>query len=173
MTDFTSNQAGAAYKGGPGIGWHNFLMPVAGHIEVTANPTDGDVYEMCYTPKNFLCYGGWFTAEDLDTGSPETLDLDLGWVDNGDAATVSKLYEGTEWTNDASTDDPDGLLDMGVLTGDTITDLTTAAATYRPIVLPQPKFFSATTLIQVECNATAASFSSGWMSVVLLGKIIG
>jgi len=172
MATFTSNQADTGMTGGPGVGWHNFLLPVMGWIEVTANPSDGDIYQMCYTPKNFLCVGGYFAADDLDIGAEE-LDMDLGWADNGDAATVSKLYEGTEWTNAASSDDPDGLLNMGVLTGDTITDLTTSAANYRPIVLTQPKFFSAPTLIQVEANAAAASFSSGWMMVCLHGKIIG
>jgi hypothetical protein len=173
MATFTSEQAKSGFTGGPGVGWHNFLLPVMGWIEVTAAPADGDIYQMCYTPKNFLCVGGYFAADDLDTGGTEALDMDLGWAANGDAATVSKLYEGTEWTNDASSDDPDGLLDMGVLSGDTITDLTTSAANYRPIVLTQPKFFSAPTLIQVECNTAAASFSSGWMTVCLFGKIIG
>lgn len=175
MTTFTANQAGTGFKHGPGIGWHNLLVPVRGTIEVTAAPVASDVYEMCYTPGHFLCVGGWFAADDLDNGTPETLDLDLGWTDNGDAATVSKLFEGIEWTNDASSDSAAGLLNMGTLTGDAVTGVKAAGSVYRPIILPQWKFFSAPTLIQVTCNTGPDNFPSGggWMSVVLQGLIVG
>lgn len=154
----------------PGYGY-NFL-PVYGYYRVAANVEDGDIFELCKVPKNFLLWGGWFAADDIDTGT-ETLDIDLGWAANGGASETYVDNAGHTWTNAAGSGSATGLLNMGVLTGDAIaTDLVAAGVNWRPIVLGTPKFFSRETIIQAEANAAANAFAAGGISCLLFGKII-
>jgi hypothetical protein len=63
------------------------LCAAYGQLEVTANPSANDVFELCRIPKGAVVVGGWIRSDDLDTNATETLDLDVGWAANGtDAA---------------------------------------------------------------------------------------
>ena len=103
MATFTADRAA---KGAPtaGSGDGGSLKYAYGTLDIAANPTDGDIYEMCRLPAGAVILGGWFRGDRLDTNATETLDLDLGWAANGTEAA-----------------DPDGLGNLGVLTGDAFT----------------------------------------------------
>jgi len=136
------------------------LLCVAyGTYEVAANVEDGDIFEMCKVPAGATIVGGYFYADDLDTGT-EALDLDVGWAANGGSG-------------DFDSADPDGLGNLGTLTGDAF-----AAGNVSPVaglIYPfsgvfadgdLPTFTEETT-IQVEANTAAGTFTAGAMSVVV------
>jgi hypothetical protein len=134
-----------------------------GTYAVAANVEDGDIFEMCKIPKNSAIIGGFFASGDLDTGT-EAIDLDVGWAANGGDATFD--VAGTSYTNSGNTADPDGLANMGVLTGDAITDLLAAGSNLRLFPMATgPLYFSAETMIQVEANVAAATFAAGTIYV--------
>lgn len=130
-----------------------------GTYEIAANVEDGDIFEMCKVPAGAVILGGYFYGDDLDTGT-ESIDLDVGWAANGGSGTYDSA-------------DPDGLGNLGVLTGDVF-----AAGNVSPVVglvypfsgvladgdLPS---FTNETTIQVEANAAAATFAAGAISVVV------
>jgi len=170
MATFTGRYAADNFpKASPG--WAN-PIPLFGNITVSANPADGDIYELLRTPKNFLAMFGFFQMDDLDTGT-EVLDLDLGWAANGGGTETFTTADGTIYTNAAGSAAPDGLLNMGALTGDVVTGVTTVAATWRPIPMGAGLFFSRPTMIQVEANVPANALTAGGMSVILFGSILG
>ncbi len=127
--------------------------------EIAADVEDGDIFEMCKVPAGAVIVGGTFYGDDLDTGS-ETIDMDIGWAANGGSGTYD-------------TADPDGLGNLGVLTGDSF-----AAGNVSPVtclVYPfsgvlsngdLPTFTNETT-IQIEANAGAATFVAGAVSLVV------
>jgi len=130
-----------------------------GTYAIAANVEDGDIFEMCKVPANAVIVGGHFYGDDLDTGT-ETLDMDLGWAANGGSGTYDSA-------------DPDGLGNLGVLTGDAFAagNVSNVAGLMYPLsglfatgVLPT---FTAETTIQVEANAAAATFAAGSISVVV------
>lgn len=152
MATFTSDQvaSGRAHKpliADPGV------ITAYGMIDITANPSDGDIYQLVRLPAGATVVGGYLQAVDLDTGT-EALDMDIGWAANGvDAA------------------DPDGLGNLGVLTGDAVTGIKPEAGLYYPLggvlFTAGPKTFSAETIIQVEANAAANAGGTGKMWVVI------
>lgn len=116
---------------------------------------DGDIFEMCRIPKGATVVGGWFYADDMDTGT-ETLDIDIGWAANGvDAA------------------DPDGFGNLGVLTGDAfaagnVSPVAGLAYPFTGVLMTDgPKTFGAETVIQLEANAASNAGHTGTMSVVV------
>lgn len=160
MATFTATRAAAGVQ--PFKAHGNGLLQVAyGTIEVAANPADGDIYEMCKVPAGAVILGAFMYADDLDTGT-EVLDMDVGWAANGGSGTYDSA-------------DPDGLGNLGVLTGDASTLPNIANAAGLHIVLPSPHFangdlpqFTKETTIQVEANVAANSFTAGAMSIVVL-----
>ena len=125
-----------------------------GVYELAANVEDGDIFKMCKVPANATVVGGWIYGDDLDTNATETLDMDIGWAANGSDAA-----------------DPDGFGNLGVWTGDAVTDLKVVAGTMFPLqgvlLADGPKTFAAETTIQVEANAAAATGGTGTLSVVV------
>lgn len=122
-----------------------------GTYDLTANVEVGDLYEMYRVPKGASVFAGVVYAEDLDTNGSETLELDIGWADNGSDAV-----------------DLDGFGDLDVWIGDAITDLLNVAGIWRPYVnIIQTegfKLFVRETIIQLDAVAVAATFSAGQMS---------
>lgn len=152
MTTFTATRAAATFPvtkppaGGAGVAW--------GTIEVTANPVANDVYQMCRVPKGAVITGGWIRSDDLDTNATETLDLDVGYAANGvDSA------------------DPDAFGNLGVFTTDTVAGIKPEAGYNFPfggvLITDGPLTLNAETIITVTCNATAATFAAGTLSVVV------
>lgn len=127
------------------------LCQAWGTIAISANPVDGDIYQMCRVPKGATITGGYLHMEDLDTHTTETLDLMIGWAANGTDAA-----------------DPNGLMLLGTFTGDISVHLDVASTLKffgGVLTGAGPKTLSAETIIQVECNTTAATFAAGQMSV--------
>lgn len=130
-----------------------------GTYEIAADVEDGDIFEMCRVPAGAVLMGGYFYGDDLDTGT-ETLDMDIGWAANGGSGTYDSA-------------DPDGLGNLGVLTGDAF-----AAGNVSPVaglIYPfsgvfaegdLPTFTNETT-IQIEANAASGTFTAGAVSVVV------
>lgn len=130
------------------------LAVAYGSYTVAANVEDGDIFEMCKIPAGAVIVGGWFSADDLDTGT-ESIDLDLGWAANGSEAA-----------------DADGLGNFGVLTGDAVTGYKPTVGTLLPVqgtLVTGTGFptFTAETTIQVEANAAAATFAAGDIRVAI------
>lgn len=173
MATFTANR-GAGSFGAQTHGYASALYSCHGTITISANPADGDLYEMCWTPSGgdgFLALGGWFSAADLDTGT-ETLDIDLGWAANGSSSAATKVMpDGTSYTDSGNSASVAGLGNLGVLSGDAVTNYI-AGATHRPILLATPLWFAQPTKIQLEANAASASFASGDASIVLIGNVL-
>lgn len=141
----------------PGAG---VVHAARGTYAIAANVEDGDIFEMCWLPAGAVVIGGWLYAADMDTGT-ETLDIDIGWAANGGSGTY-----------DAA--DPDGLGNLGVLTGDAFANpsISAVAGSVIPIqgllstgVLPS---FTRKTKVQLEANAAAATFAAGSVSLVVL-----
>lgn len=142
-----------------GVGHGGSLKVAYGSYDVAANVEDGDIFEMCRVPAGARILGGWFRGDDLDTGT-ETLDMDLGWAANGGSGTYDSA-------------DPDGLGNLGVLTGDVFAagNVANVASYNYPFngllntgVFPQ---FTKETVIQIEANAAAATFAAGTISIVV------
>lgn len=130
-----------------------------GTYEIAADVEDGDIFEMCRVPAGAVIVGGTFYGDDIDTGT-EALDMDIGWAANGGSGTYDSA-------------DPDGLGNLGVLTGDAF-----AAGNVSPVAgliypfsgvlangdLPT---FTAETVIQLEANAASGTFTAGAVSLVV------
>jgi hypothetical protein len=135
------------------------LQCAYGSYTIGAAVEDGDIFEMCWVPAGAVVVGGMFYGADLDTGT-ETLDMDLGWAANGGSGTY-----------DAA--DPDGLGNLGVLTGDAFAlgNVSPVAGLMYPLsgilatgVLP---FFTKKTKLQVEANVAGNAGHTGTISLVV------
>ena len=133
---------------------HGQVMAAFGTYEIAAVVEDGDIFEMCRIPKDAVVIMGWVMADDIDTGT-EVLDMDVGWAGNGTEAA-----------------DPDGFGDLGVWTGDAVTDIKPEATIFYPfggvLRVTGPQHFSAETIIQVEANVASNAGHVGTLTVVVL-----
>lgn len=127
------------------------LCCATGTFEIAANVEDGDIFEMCRIPAGAVIVDGVMYGDDLDTGI-ETLDMDVGWAANGNEAA-----------------DPDGLGNFGVITGDAVTGYKPEVSIRLPLGgtlrTAGPLLFTATTMIQVEVNAAAATGGTGTLTL--------
>lgn len=147
------------------------LYPVWGYYAKDSNALEaGDVFVMCRTPVNFLVLGGWFAADDMDTGTG-VMDLDLGWSDNGGASETYTTSWGQTFTNTASSTSASGLLNNGAMNGTAVTNYI-VGGTLRPLVVHTPLLFTRKTDIIVTCVTPANAGHTGNMSVCLLGQIL-
>jgi hypothetical protein len=89
---------------------------------------------MLKLPKGAIVHGGMVYSDDLDTNATETLDLDIGWADNGVNAA-----------------DPDGLGNLGVLGTDTVAGIKPEGGYQYPLggtlITDPPLSFGAETMI--------------------------
>ncbi len=136
-----------------GHGFAANLKVAYGSYSVAANVEDGDIFEMCRVPKGATVVMGYVYGADIDTGT-EAMDIDVGWAANGvDAA------------------DPDGFGNLGVWSGDAVTDIKPEVSVFYPFggVLRSagPVTFGADTVIQLEANAAANAFTAGVVTVVV------
>jgi hypothetical protein len=110
------------------------------------------IIQYCRVPKGATVVGGYWYADDLDTGTEE-LDIDLGWAANGvDSA------------------DPDGFGNLGVLTGDVSVHVPVAGI-WIPLqgvlMSAGPKTFLAETIIEAVVNTDAATGGTGQSTMVV------
>lgn len=117
---------------------------------------------MCHVPAGAVVLGGCVMGADIDTGT-EALDFDLGWV----TGTAPTCHAGT--TLDAT--DTDGFGNLGVMSGDAITELKPVASIFAPLqgvlFVEGPITFPAKADITVTVNADANAGGTGTLSVVL------
>lgn len=129
------------------------LQVAYGTYTLAANPTAADVIEFCKVPKGAVVIGGYVQAKDIDTGT-EALDIDIGWAANGVEAA-----------------DTDGFGNLGVWTGDAITDLRPEVGIYYPLggvlFATGPQAFSAQTTITGLVNVAANAGGTGQITVVV------
>lgn len=133
-----------------GVGYAGTVKFAYGVYEIAANVEDGDIFEMCKIPKGAVVIDGFIRADDLDTGT-EALDMDVGWAANGSDAA-----------------DPDGFGNLGVWSGDAVTDIKPEAQIWYPfngVLKDGPKTFAAETTIQVEANVAAGTGGTGTLYV--------
>lgn len=131
--------------GVPGIAWGTYTFAAAA--------SSADIVNICKVPAGATVILGFFQGADIDTGT-ETLDIDIGWADNG--------------TDSA---DPDGFGNFGVLSGDAVAELKPVAGLWNPLtnVLQDSGFktFAAETTITVTVTAAANAGGTGLIKVVL------
>lgn len=156
---------------GPGIGlagnakiWHR-------KYEIAADVEDGDIFELGKLPANCLVCGGWIAVDDIDTGT-EAIDIDVGWAAAGASETYTDSQTGVTYTNSGASASAAGLCNTGVLSGDGSTEVYAAGKTFRWMVLPDPLYFSAETMVQLEANAAAGTFAAGTFGVYLIYKML-
>jgi len=155
MTTFTGNQVTNAPAK------HNLsgvVHSAVGRIDVTVNPTDGDIYELATIPAGALVISAEFWTGGLDDDATEALDIDFGWASNGGGVETFTASDGTVYTNAFGTGTPDGFVNAGVHVeeGNYDQSLNFALAGF--------KFASRETTVQAECNVTADSFVAGPIS---------
>lgn len=132
-----------------------------------------DLVNICKLPAGALVVGGSLMADDIDTGT-ETLEIDVGYLANGGGSETLVTYDGTEWTNTASSGSAVGFVDSGVLVGDGVTDLIPAGMNFRPFQLKTgPKYFSRETQVQAKVTAAANATGTGTVYVRIDYIIVG
>lgn len=139
------------------------LMVAWGEYNIAAAVEDGDIFEMCWVPAGAVIHGGFLYGADIDTGT-EALDMDIGWAANGGSGT---------W--DAA--DPDGLGNLGTLTGDAFAagNLSIAAGLLYPFNFTtaagrMPRF-SKKTLLQIEANTASNAGHTGYVTLVVFYSV--
>jgi hypothetical protein len=149
MATLTSTRAADGFQQNGGefrVAWGTYVL--------AANPTAGDVIELCKVPAGATVVGGYLSAVDLDTNATEELDIDIGWAANGvDAA------------------DEDGFGNLGVITGDAVAGYMTVAGSMIPLqgklITEGPITFNAETTIQLDVNVDAATGGTGRITAVV------
>lgn len=130
------------------------LKVATGTYEIAANVEAGDIFEMCKVPAGAVVVMGWLYGDDLDTGT-EAMDMDIGWKANADEVT-----------------DTDGFGNLGVLSGDAVTDIKPEVGLWYPfggvLRTAGPKKFTAETTLQVYANVAANTGGTGTLTMVVL-----
>lgn len=164
MTTFVSSQADSKVQPVK----HSFsgvVQSSLGFYTIGTAPVANDLYSMSRLPANCLVIGGecWLSGA-LETGvGSSTLDIDLGWADNGGASATITDSRGVTWTNMLNgSANAVGFGDFGVFNMAVVTNIVAAARGYRPYDMSAgPVFFSAETVVQAKCIAIANTYASG------------
>ncbi len=153
MATFTAARAASTFPVAKPIGG-GVACVAWGVIAVAANPVAADIYQICRVPAGAVITGGHLFGGDIDSNATETLDLDVGWADNG-----------------VEVADPDGLGNFGAQTIDTVPGIKSEGGIFLPLSgllwTNGPQTFSAETIIQITAVATAATFAAGSIGVVV------
>lgn len=120
-----------------------------GVYTLAANPSQNDIIEMCILPKGAVVIDGFVRATDIDTGT-EALDIDVGF------------------TNNVDTPDSDAFGNLGVWSGDAVTDIKPEVCIYYPfngVLKNGPLQLNDETVIQLLVNAAANAGGTGTIYV--------
>lgn len=130
------------------------LCAAYGSLDVAANPTIADVHKICKLPRGAVVLGGFLRMEDIDTNATETLDVDVGILDNGVEAT-----------------DSDALGNFGAAgAGDAVTGYLPEGGTLYPLhgtLKDGPVTLHGDTDVTITFVAAAATFAAGTITVVV------
>ena len=132
-----------AMQGAQGVSW--------GYYNHASNLAAATIIEYCKVPAGATVIGGFFQADDLDTGIEE-LDIDIGWADNGPDAV-----------------DVDGFGNLATLTGDVSVHLPVAGIwiPFNGIIQTAGfKTFAANTTLIATINTDAATGGTGISKMV-------
>ncbi len=153
MTTFTATRAASGFPvanyAGAGL-----LKVAYGVYNVTVEPVPADIYQMCRVPAGAVVLGGFIRFGDIDTNGSETMDLDVGWE-----ATADEVA------------DPDGFGNFGIQDGDAVTAYLPEGGVLLPLhgvlATAGPKTFTAEAIISVTCVDDPATFTAGYITVVV------
>ena len=163
-TAFSTTRAAASFPVFSAAGGNGLVQCAYGAVTF-----DGDVtlaaaltVSMCKLPTNATVIGGHVMGADIDTGT-EALDFDIGWV----SATAPTCAAGST----LSATDTDGLGNLGVMSGDAITELKPVAGIYVPLqgvlFVEGPLTFASGATITLLFNADANAGGTGTVSIVV------
>lgn len=126
-----------------------------------------DVYKLCKIPAKILVHGGYLVMDNIDSNATETIDIDIGWADNGGgSATYTDTGSGEVYTNmGAGAANSAGFVNSGVLTADGVTGLVAAGQEIRHFYFTKPVYFSQETQVQGLVNAIAATMGGGVLGI--------
>lgn len=148
MAAHNSDQFGAAVPR-PGAGPAGDLKVLFGTIEFASAPSASDTINLFTIPAGFTPLFGYLQGDDIDTGT-ETLDIDVG-----------------------TSDDADYFGNLGVLTGDAVTDIKPEASIWLPlgnlIRINKPTEITTDTDCIATINAAAAAGGTGTLTVIMCG----
>lgn len=131
-------------QGVQGVSW--------GYYNHASNLAAATIIEYCKVPAGATVIGGFWQADDLDTGIEE-LDIDIGWAANGVDAV-----------------DVDGFGNLGTLTGDASVHLPVAGIWVPLTGIIQTagfKTFAANTTLIATVNTDAATGGTGISKLVV------
>jgi len=153
MATLTSDQARTTYPVyKPAVA--GVVCAAVGTLAIAANPTAGDIWQLCRVPAYCTVLGGMLYSGDLDTNAAETLDVDLGWEANGEDIA-----------------DPDGFGNFGVMGTDVVAGIKAENGYQFPlggvIITNGPKTFNRETIISATVVAAAATFAAGTICCVV------
>jgi hypothetical protein len=140
--------AAQSYARVPGHGMGGNLKVATGTYEIASALSQNDIIQFCKVPAGAVVVGGWLMGDDLDTGT-EALEIDIGW-----------------------TDDTDGFLNSGVITGDATTDVKPVAGILYQLqgvlLTAGPKLFSSETTLIGTVVAAANAGGTGTITLTVL-----
>ena len=155
MTTYTADNAAS----GVPVSGHGFAhnkRQAHGLYHVTTAPVANDVIRLCRVPKGAIVTGGHFYGTKMETtSSGAALDLDIGYEANG-----------------SDTADPDAFGNLGVISTAAQTGIKPQTDAFRyplagVLLTGGPKTLAAETIISATVIASATSWVSGYVGVVV------
>jgi hypothetical protein len=153
MATTTGTRAADTFPAYVGMG-AGALCAAYGSYDLAANPTIADVHKICKLPRGAVVLGGFMRAEDIDANATETLDIDVGFLDNGVEATDSDAF---------------GNFGVGA-GGDAVTGYLPEGGTLLPLngtLKDGPVTLHGDTVVTLTFVAAAATFAAGTITVVV------
>lgn len=152
MATLTGANASAT-KPVAGHGYANNEKKAYGTYAVTASLPAATVIEMCRVPKGAIVTGGLFFGSVIEV-TVQTLDIDVGYASNG-----------------VDTADPDAFGNFGTLNGTAIAGIKPETGYSYPLagvlLTAGPKTLAAETVISLTVNASATTWTSGTLGVIV------
>jgi hypothetical protein len=152
MATITASSA-ASTKPVSGHGFANNRKQAVGIYPVTASLAASTVIQMCRVPKGAVVTGGWLRGTVIEV-TANTLDIDVGYEDNGTDAV-----------------DLDAFGNFGTLSSTVIVGSKPEQGYAYPLagvlMTAGPKTLAAETIISLTVNASATTWTSGVLSLVV------
>lgn len=152
MATLTATRASST-RAVSGHGFSGNKKQAWGTYTVSASLAAGDVIEMCRVPKGAIITGGMFRGSVIEV-TVQTLDIDVGYATNGTDAA-----------------DTDAFGNLGTLNGTAVAGIKPETGYAYPLagvlLSAGPKTLAAETVISLLVNASATTWTSGVLSLVV------